>query len=198
MENNNKYHVLEAPQEVIESSPDKNALTAQKKQELQAIEIQTTVNNDSVEEQPLPTAQYITWGMLCLGWCIALFLYKRNKSNTRSQRAIDRHNTYVKEFKDLLFDIESAAIDYWTSAEDDNDQVKVLGFQRKIKELTTKSKEISDSGGIAYPSDKLKKLRKYVTLDNDQRPLKANSSRIDELRAIVSELSQLYERKSDI
>lgn len=197
MENNNKNHVPESQKKGLESSPDKNALTAQKKQELKAIEVQTTAKNDSVEQQPLPTAQYITWGMLFLGWCIALFLYKRNKKNTQVQRTLDRHNTYVKEFKDLLFDVESSAIEFWTSAEDSNDQVKILEFQRKIKELTTKSQEISNAGGVDYPSDLLKKLRKYVTLDNDQRPLQANASRIDELREIVSELARLYERKSD-
>ncbi|MGS0534494.1 hypothetical protein [Pseudoalteromonas sp. SaAl2] len=198
MENNNKNHSSKEQEKNLTLSSNDFHLGSEESKEVKSAEIQNVAKDVIVNQLPLPTAQYITWGMLCFGWCIAMLLYKRNKDNTKSQRAIDRHNTYVKEFKDLLFDIESAAIAYWTSAEDDNDQVKVLGFQRKIKELTTKSKEISDSGGIEYPSGKLIKLRKYVTLDNDTRPLKANSSRIEELRAIVSELSQLYERKSDI
>jgi hypothetical protein len=197
MENNNKNHVTEPQKKGLESSLDKNALLAQKKQELKAIEVQTPSKDELVEQKPLPTAQYITWGMLFLGWCIALFLYKRNKQNTQIQRTLDRHNTYVKEFKDLLFNIESSAIKFWTSAEDSNDQVKILTFQRKIKELTTKSQEISNSGGVDYPTVLLKKLRKYVTLDNDKRPLQASASRIDELREIVSELAHLYERKTD-
>ncbi len=160
--------------------------------------VQSPLKNEEVKLPHFPTAQYITWGMLCLGWIIAVYLYKKNRKNTQAQRKIDRHNNYVKEFKDLLFEIESSSITYWTSNEEDNDQVKLLKSQRQIKELTTKAQEIEKSGGITYQSTLLKKLRRYVTLDNDKRPLTANSSRVDELREIVSELAKTYARKSDI
>jgi hypothetical protein len=172
--------------------------TTSVKTQVSEIMVQSPIKHEEMKQPPFHTAQYITWVMLCFGWCIAVFLYKKNRNNTQSQRKIDRHNNYVKEFKDLLFEIESSSIAYWTSNEDDNDQVKLLKFQRQIKELTTKAQEIEKSGGIAYQTTLLKKLRKYVTLDNDQRPLMANSSRIDELREIVSELAKTYARKSDI
>lgn len=198
MENNNKNYLPLIEFSNGQSFLNISSINFKDTAKLEPVELQPMAEPNLAGHDEVPTAQYVTWAMLFLGWCITVFLYKRNKKNTQSQRTLDRHNTYVKEFKSLLFNVESSAIAFWTSEEEGTDQVKLLEFQRKIKELTAKAQEISNSGGSEYPAKHLMKLRKYVTLDNDRRPLAANASRIEELRGIVSELSLLYERKSDI
>jgi hypothetical protein len=179
--------------ELILEKPTSSAL--KKQQLVEVLPIDPKIETHAI--QGASTAQIITWSMLFLGWCITVFLYKKNKSNTQNQRKIDQHNCYVKEFRDLIFNLESNSIEYWTNAPNKNDQVTSLKFQREIKELTAKAKEIENTGGVGYQSSLIIKLRRYVTLDNDNRPLNANCSRIDELRGIVSQLTKIYIRKSD-
>ncbi|UAL43504.1 hypothetical protein K8B83_00995 [Shewanella inventionis] len=161
-------------------------------------------NNESIQENIVPasnfnfveTPQIITWTMLIIGWVITLTLYKKNKKNSANQKLNDYHDGYIKELRELLFAIEENSIGYWTSSPDDKDQIILLRFQREIKELTSKAREIERVKGVAYQAKLFTKLRQYVTLDNDERPLKHNSSRINELRTIVSEISRSYTRKS--
>jgi hypothetical protein len=162
------------------------------------IEIKTGKEESKTSETlNVSTPQLITWGMLFIGWCITVFLYRKNKNNASIQRKSDRHDQYVKEFRDLIFNVESNAIAYWTENTKDDDQVTLLNFQRELKELTSKAKEIDRVGGIKYETKPFIKLRRYVTLDNDVKPLQVGSNRILELRGTVSELTRSYIRKSD-
>jgi hypothetical protein len=172
---------------VIEKSLKKNDLSNEFTQK----DIVPTSNFNFAE-----TPQIITWTMLIIGWLITLTLYKKNKKNSASQKLNDYHDGYIKELRELLFAIEKSSIEYWTSGPDDKDQIILLRFQREIKELTSKAREVERVNGVAYQAKLFLKLRQYVTLDNDERPLKHNSSRINELSTIVSEISRSYTRKS--
>lgn len=162
------------------------------------IEVQVGKEESNIlDATNVSTPQFVTWGMLFIGWCITVILYRRNRKNVSSQRKSDRHDQYVKEFRDLIFNIETNTIAFWTGQPKDDDQVTLLNFQRELKELTSKAKEINKVGGITYQTKPFIKLRRYVTLDNDVKPLKVDSSRIIELRAIVSNLTRSYIRNSD-
>lgn len=211
MQNNKKSsaeHVNELkPQEElpINSSPKKSkkaivdtVINTQVDELNGVVEVQAGVEESKIPDVTgVSTPQMVTWGMLFVGWCITVILYRRNRNNVSSQRKSDRHDQYVKEFRDLIFDIEVNTIAFWTCQPKDEDQVTLLNFQRELKELTSKAKEIGKVGGVTYQTKPFIKLRRYVTLDNDVKPLKVDSSRIVELRGIVSDLTRSYIRKSD-
>lgn len=141
--------------------------------------------------------QYFTWVLVFTGWVIAAIIayWQYNKSEKFNKE--NRHNEWVKDFKEKANNLESEALRFWVTKSDDADNLLYFKHaQREIKELTTIASDIQSLSQVTYPRKLFIKLRRELTNDKNlvDKPLKADHVKIREITQIFAELNNMYKR----
>ncbi|SBS65475.1 hypothetical protein [Vibrio atlanticus] len=141
--------------------------------------------------------QYFTWVLVFLGWVIAgLIAYWQFGQSEKASKK-DRHNEWVKDFKEKANELETQALRFWINPSDDAENLLYFtNAQRELKELTTIAQDIQTLSNIEYPRTHFIKLRRELTNDRAlvDKPLPPSHNKIQEITTVFAELRNIYTR----
>ncbi|KAB7684441.1 hypothetical protein GBN23_02915 [Plesiomonas shigelloides] len=141
-------------------------------------------------------SQYITWGLVLIGWAIAIYIALWQTKKNRTDYVKGTQNQWIGEFRDKLTSLEDEALSFWTGGDTQNSHMSLQRMGRNIKGLTTIAREIEYAGGVKYDNKLFKDLRQSITSDNDlhKRPLSPTCYQVDRIRNACASLRRVYSR----
>ncbi|EGT0642948.1 hypothetical protein JAF94_000722 [Citrobacter braakii] len=148
-------------------------------------------------------SQYFTWLLVLIGWGVAYVFIRiqcsDNKKQALDERKINSHNERVALFKEKISLFESSCLDFWSvkTPNDPDPQLVLLKLASSLKVLTETATDIKMFGGVDYPKQLFKTLRRFSTSDTElvNRPLKLDSLHISTIRMTCAALRKLYKLK---